>query len=875
MKTHSSLVVWALLAFGSSALAQSPCPTEVVLNELDGGSSGPVLRTPNGAPVIGGPFSFRIEGAAPNMDGALVFSPVETAVFDPAYGATFHFGQPFDAIYFTTDANGRSPDLVVVPELDPFLCNEFAIFQAGVFDPTATGGVAVTNAIRLRIGEPRGPLFPNYQVPAVFGLPTAAAAGHFDGDSLIDVVWALETMLLTPSQGSLRIGIQTAHGTFETSSLPLPGANAVTTAHLDGDGLLDVLGTSVTSDEAWSFLGNGDGTFTHDALQHETPVGSFPRAVAAPDLDGDGNADLVTADTAAGTVTIRPGNGDGSFGSLSSVPVGGLPHDVVAGDLDGVAGIDLVVAARGFNRVDVLLGDGAGGIASSSSVFADGGPQAVALADLNQDGDLDLLTACFLGDALRVRLGNGNGTFGREVAYPTGANPIDVEAADFDLDGAMDVVVAEYGADRVSLYHGDGTGGLGAPRSHPASPQVRSLAIADVGDDGMPDLFVVGDGASDARVLPQRGDGTIVGTRDLVIDTLEHGSSWERLDVHDVNADGVSDFVVFRPGASLDPKLGVYLMDGEGSIAGGVVNVLGTPSDGILEMALGDLNTDGLPDLVLAHGASEQILTRLGTGMGTFTPHASVDPVPGAGTILGQLALADLDLDGNLDLILETAVSTGPSTTATSLGILTGQGDGTFAPNPAQVFPLSPSIDEGIHEPTVGDLDGDGHPDIAFTAVTFFLGGEAGVLYGSPTGFSGVSPFSLGYDAWRPTAADVDGDGTAELLYASLDGDLVVRSGGPGGTDTFHSSVQVQFSVADVNGDGALDVVYARGDVQLGDGDGAFGSPAYYRADFYGGRSAACIDLDQDGNLDLAVLQTAVDQPFVDEIAVLENLTGE
>src|SRR5207245_1208094 len=81
--------------------------------------------------------------------------------------------------------------------------------------------------------------------------------------------------------------------------------------------------------------------------------------VAVGDFNGDGKLDLLASNWDAGTLSILPGNGDGTFQQAVDLSVGSFPHDVAIGDVNRDGRLDVVIAHNaGLNSVSVLLGNG-------------------------------------------------------------------------------------------------------------------------------------------------------------------------------------------------------------------------------------------------------------------------------------------------------------------------------------------------------------------------------------------------------------------------------------------------------------------------------------------------------------------------------------
>jgi hypothetical protein len=217
-------------------------------------------------------------------------------------------------------------------------------------------------------------------------------------------------------------------------------------------------------------LGNGDGTF-RAAKNFE--VGDSPMSVTSGDFDGDGKADLATADdpsnpasgNIADSVSVLLGNGDGTFKDARrfSFPVGpdnhANPRQVVSADFDGDGKADLAVANRGggdiggsgccnAGYVRVLVGNGDGTFSEGEYLGNAPGmkrPASLTTADFDRDGIADLAIAqenLSGPGVVAVSLGNGDGTFNEAKPFTTDWYPVFVISEDFNDDDYPDLAVA-------------------------------------------------------------------------------------------------------------------------------------------------------------------------------------------------------------------------------------------------------------------------------------------------------------------------------------------------------------------------------------------------------------------------------------------------
>jgi hypothetical protein len=227
----------------------------------------------------------------------------------------------------------------------------------------------------------------------------AVAAADLNGDGKPDLI------VESCANESLTILLGNGDGTFTQKSNPGVGgcASSVAVGDFNGDGIpdlavaVDTNATGVPS-SVTVLIGNGDGTFTQQA---ESPVtGDNPLSIAAGDFNGDGKLDLAVANSyvdsnqTTGTITVLLGNGDGTFTPTATSPsTGDLPYSVAVGDFNGDGIADLVTANVAGNSASVLLGNGDGTFTLAASPAAGTDPLSAATGDFNGDGLSDIAAA--------------------------------------------------------------------------------------------------------------------------------------------------------------------------------------------------------------------------------------------------------------------------------------------------------------------------------------------------------------------------------------------------------------------------------------------------------------------------------------------------
>jgi hypothetical protein len=589
--------------------------------------------------------------------------------------------------------------------------------------------------------------------PATQQLSTAVFLGHGDGTFTSGMYYDIAgDVTIDDVNGDgkpdivicgLTSGITTligrGDGTFTATALsaagitpcgPAPGQ--VLTGDFNGDGKKDLLVRDTV------LLGNGDGTFTVGApiIANSTFFFDEFGNTAVGDLNNDGKLDVVISQP--GYVAVFYGNGNGTF-------TAGPRYAAIA----GLSQVNLT-DVDGDGNLDIILGTGTGRTYTSA---------------LSQASFQVLLGR---GDGTFVDSLNYNqGHYGNAGLTVTGPQ---IATADFNGDGKPDALVftpANGGTvltSSLAVLPGDDTGKLGAPITSAVTIVPTMLVTASINKDGKSDAVLAGSvsGSPAVSVLLDQGNGTFAGEVDYTLP-----SPAVSLVTGDFNGDGITDVAVgVNPGPGNTGASGVYVLLGQanGTLAAPVKIDSSLNPTGL---AAADINGDGKSDLVVADQGSSSpsqvngaLHVYLGTANGTFT--AAAAPTTTA-TYYSVVALGDLNKDGKPDLIVGGNVAGAQGTGTPNVYTLLGNGDGTF--RAANTAALTGTDGIGATSISLADFNKDGHLDVVIGNATDFTE----VLLGNGDGTLDDLVMALGQQPLALAAVDLNGDGFPELLVGTVD----------------------------------------------------------------------------------------------------------
>ncbi|MBI3819428.1 MAG: VCBS repeat-containing protein [Planctomycetes bacterium] len=570
------------------------------------------------------------------------------------------------------------------------------------------------------------------------------AVGDFDNDGKLDAI-GIRNKSLFPNPGNVTdlVAMKGTGGGFfilaGTMSIAYPGTPAML-RDMDNDGKLDVVARGAGSLQI--FKGTGAGAF---AAPTTLTLSNTPTRFQFVDVTGDGIADIASLDTTNNSLYYSRGLAGGGFAAAALVGFVTTPDDFVATDVTGDGRLDLAVASRATGIVTIYKQSPVGTF-TTPVTFAAGSPDAIVSSDFDHDGRMDLVVSLPGADAIVYfrNLGNSIFTFGPVAA--TGPTPYSGASGDIDGNGHVDVAVACSGDGTFETLLGDGSGALNASGSFTMGFNPLSIKLADLNGDGKLDaivpvsLFNVG---TYNGVTIRFGDGA--GGFGAAQQLATTGHQPNDVAAGDLNGDGTPDLAISNTAGDVTVILGIA---GAGP-AGSPPNYYNAGTNSA-RINIASVTGDAFPDVLLAHSTVGAVLLA-GNGAGGLGAPVSIQL--GAASQAGAyaIAIADANLDGLPDLL----------GCSNSLKIAIGLAGGGFGAS------VTKTIGGGgtATSMAVGDATGDGFMDSVMGQPG---GGSADMLGLMPgDGAGNFGPYAGFISDKGPSAvlpADTNEDGRLDLV---------------------------------------------------------------------------------------------------------------
>ncbi len=807
-------------------------PLSVTVNHLSAYAKLPFLVTFQGSHSIdSSSFAFRINFNS----GSYVFG-VATADFDGDGNtdvASMNYSDDNITIFNNT-GNLRFLSLTLNVRLNtdenPAAITVADIDGDGKKDIIITEDISRKIAIYRNTSTPGNFSFEDKKEYGTFTYPVNVAAGDIDGDGKPD-------LLVTNNQDqTVSVFRNTTTGNIISLAAPVNFSTGeapygIAAQDVDGDGKADMIVGNQYSNSVSVFLNTSTVQNIAFAAKTDFTTGSQPYGIGVADVDGDGKADIITANLDTTTISVLRNTssvGNTTFAAKEDVDIKGGANAVAVGDIDGDGKPDIAVSNSSVYMA-VIKNTSTAGLLSFQPVVQyqlNGSANCIALADINRDGTPDIITGQFQSvSVLRgvskpfiTSFSPSKGISGTPVTIhgygfltALAVNFGDSAALSFTInsDTVITAIVGYGNSGEVIVTTVDGIYTLDSFTYIPPpvitsvtpiyGPLGTTVTIKGNHFVASPDSNTVYFGAVKATVL--------TATDTLVTVNIKAGTSYKTISLtcNRLTATWLLAFDVTFRGAKETFGANDFVNAGEFATA-----------DFPVDIAVADLDGDGKPDFItpdagLAPGISV-LRNTSGASITSFAAHIDY-ALPFTPR---YITTADFDGDGRQDVAV-----TGNSgednlikifQNANTAGNINLTDGGTFSVG-YENYP------NGI---AAGDLDGDGKPDVAVISGSF-------ITIIQNTGINGHISFGDGIhlgsfvNGNKVFINDFDGDGKADVAAVDNEGNLsLYRNIGGNGVISF--APVLQFNAGDIanavkagdfDGDGKPDIVVADRDFNI------------------------------------------------------------
>ena len=590
----------------------------------------------------------------------------------------------------------------------------------------AHGGDCPDSVFGVLYQNETGTLNPCIDYPT-FGRSERIAIGDVNNDGRQDVVLQYGGAC---GWGYIDVYLQNENGELVFEDFYLVGsAYAPIIGDINGDGLNDIA--------LHLYIGLAEGLAVFYQRKFEPEINAYPSPIDYGNVTiGNDARQTVTvynsgaANLRIGEVLITGGN-NFDFRKVSDGCSGATLPPMYACNVD----IDFVPWAAGPKRAslqiksndpdDATFSIELYGNRKYSALFEDAvafpagdGVGVVMIRDMNNDGRNDVVgLAAGPPGYIYVLLQNESGSLDPPASYPTNGYSTSMGIGDLNNDGKNDIVVGNY-CYNMEVFLQNESGGFDPPVTYMVEP--LRVQVGDFNNDGLLDVASIPWGGQNdggrpyAEVLCQNIGGSL---NPPIRYYAPHGG-YDDMKVGDINDDGLTDIVVMS-GQFNYPNVNVLIQNAGGTFNSPIYFDLGT-YELTSSVAVGDIDGDGMPDIVVTHGDEFPSITIFSLKNGMYLPVKSY-----SSSLRGPQALhiADVNNDGRQDVIVTHGFG------QMAFGVFLQGEDGVLLPEE-----LYPTLWVWSYEPqsfAVGDINSDGLPDVVFanTSIQVHYHSAGGIIH--------------------------------------------------------------------------------------------------------------------------------------------------